>query len=219
MAGRQRSRLAARPQRAGLAPGLPALYRQDRAAGRAADLRPPHDHHARRREGWDNEYPRDTWQLRRLGIDSQAVVTLQFTAISQPWLKDLAKRWTRWRLSCGLSPVACHRGVRAVTRFAAFLAATGITGAGQISRDVLERYLADLSGDPAGKRDHVGQVSLFLRDIRRHQWDACLPAAAMFFPEDFPRRGELLPRALAEHVMSQVEDPASLGRWTTRPTS
>ena len=35
----------------------------------------------------------------------------------------------------------------------------------------------------------------------------------MFFPEDIPRRGELLPRALAEHVMAQLEDPASLSRW------
>ena len=35
----------------------------------------------------------------------------------------------------------------------------------------------------------------------------------MFFPEDIPRRGGLLPRALAEHIMAQVEDPASLGRW------
>ena len=164
-------------------------------------------------QGWDNEYPRDTWQLRRLGIDSQTVVTLQFTAISQPWLKHLAKRWTRWRLSCGLSPAACYRGVHAITRFAAFCAAARVTGAGQISRDVLERYLADLSGDLTGTRDHVGQVSLFLRDIRRHQWDTSLPATAMFFPEDIPRRGGLLPRALAEHIMAQVEDPASLSRW------
>jgi integrase len=164
-------------------------------------------------EGWDNEFPRDTWQLRRLGIDSGSVVTLQFTAISQPWLKDLAKRWTRWRLSCGLSTVACYRGVQAITRFAAFLAGAGITRTGQISRDVLERYLADLSGDLTGRRDHVGQVSLFLRDIRRHQWDTSLQATAMFFPGDFPRRGELLPRALAEHIMAQVEDPASLSRW------
>ena len=54
---------------------------------------------------------------------------------------------------------------------------------------------------------------MFLRDIRRHQWDTSLPATAMFFPEDIPRRGELLPRALAEHIMAQVEDPASLSRW------
>ena len=80
-----------------------APYRQDAAQpGRAADLRPPHGHHLAEGQGWDNEYPRDTWQLRRLGIDPQAVVTLQFTAIRQPWLKDLAKRWTRWRLWSGL---------------------------------------------------------------------------------------------------------------------
>ena len=35
----------------------------------------------------------------------------------------------------------------------------------------------------------------------------------MIFPEDYPRRAELLPRALAGHVMAQVEDPASLARW------
>ena len=35
----------------------------------------------------------------------------------------------------------------------------------------------------------------------------------MIFPEDYPKRGERLPRALAEHVMAQIEDPASLDRW------
>ena len=51
--------------------------------------------------GWDNEYPRDTWHMRRLGISSRCA-TLRFAGISQPWLKDLAKRWARWRLSTGL---------------------------------------------------------------------------------------------------------------------
>ena len=27
---------------------------------------------------------------------------LRFAAIPQPWLRDLAKRWVRWRLSTGL---------------------------------------------------------------------------------------------------------------------
>ena len=35
----------------------------------------------------------------------------------------------------------------------------------------------------------------------------------MIFAEDYPKRGEKLPRALAEHVMAQVEDPANLDRW------
>ena len=135
--------------------------------------------------------------------------------ISQQWLKDLAKRWTRWRLSTGLEAQTCYRGVRALTRLSGFLAAAGIASAGGFSRDVLERYLADLAAAMAGKRDHrnhVGQVATLLRDVRRHQWNASLPASAVIFPEDYPRPGRRLPRALAGHVMAQVEDPASLAR-------
>jgi hypothetical protein len=56
--------------------------------------------------GWDNEYPRDTWRMSRLGISSQCA-TLQFAGISQQWLRDPAKRWTRWRLSTGLEAQTC----------------------------------------------------------------------------------------------------------------
>jgi integrase len=166
-------------------------------------------------EGWDSEYARDTWHLRRLGIDSQCA-TLQFGSITQPWLRNLAKRWTRWRLSTGLEAQTCYRGVRALTRLAAVLAESSVTGTSGISRDVLEPYLAGLAATLAGKkehRDYIGQVATFLRDIRRHQWDTGLPASAVIFPEDYPRQGPRLPRALAGHVMAQVEDPANLGQW------
>jgi len=165
-------------------------------------------------EGWDNEYPRDTWHMRRLGISSRCA-TLRFAGISQPWLKDLAKRWTRWRLSTGLEAQTCYRGVRALTRISRFLAAAGVTGPGGISRDLLERYLADLAAAMAGRRahrDHIGQMATFLRDVRRHRWDTSLPASAVIFPEDYPRPGQRLPRALAGHVMAQVEDPSNLER-------
>jgi integrase len=165
-------------------------------------------------EGRDNEYPRDTWHMRRLGITSRSA-TLRFAGISQPWLKDLAKRWTRWRLSTGLEAQTCYRGVRALTRISGFPAAPGVTGPGGISRDLLERYLADLAAELAGRRahrDHAGQIATFLRDVRRHQWATALPASAVIFPEDYPRPGQRLPRALAGHVMAQVEDPANLER-------
>jgi hypothetical protein len=136
--------------------------------------------------GWDREYPRDTWHMRRLGISSSSCATLQFAGISQQWLRDLTKRWARWRLSTGLEAQTCYRGVRALTRFSGFLAAAGVTGAGGISRDVLERYLAVLTAEMADRRDHrdyIGQVATFLRDVRRHQWDASLPASAVIFLE------------------------------------
>jgi integrase len=165
-------------------------------------------------QGWENEYPRDTWQLRRLGIESSHAA-ICFTGISQSWLRNLAKRWTRWRFSTGISASTCYRGAHAVTRFSVFLEQAGVRGPGQITRELLERYLAVLQSElPSAKtrRSDIGLVNTFLQAVRRHEWDVTLPPSAMFFPEDYPKEGEKLPRALAEHVMAQVEAPAALAR-------
>ena len=166
-------------------------------------------------EGWDSEYPRDTWQMNRL-VAGCRLARLQFGKIPQPWLKDLVKRWTRWRLSTGLTPDACDRGIKAVTRLAIFLDTAGITAPGQITRGDLERFLAVLHADLAGRPvhgDYISQLSVFFREIRRHHWDTTLQPGVMIFPEDYPRPGSQLPRHLAEHIMAQVEDTASLDRW------
>lgn len=39
--------------------------------------------------------------LRELGIADRGIANISFTDIPQPWLRDLAKRWARWRLSTG----------------------------------------------------------------------------------------------------------------------
>ena len=166
--------------------------------------------------GWDIEYPRDVWRLRNLGVQgSQA--NLRFDPITQPWLKDLVKRWTRWRISQGLSANHVGSGVNALARFAGFLARPEIDvqRLDQINRSVLERYLAELSA--LGATEHhgrlVGLLAAFLKDIRRHRWDTSLPTDAIIFGEDFPQQPKRLPRALAEHVMAQLENPDNLARW------
>jgi integrase len=166
--------------------------------------------------GWQIEYLRDEWRLRNLGIEG-TLTTLRFGAIPQPWLKDLAKRWSRWRLTSGISVGSVGMGILAVTRFAAFLThpELGVDRLDQVNRNVLERYLAELHmlGGGEHHRRVIGQLGIFLTDIRRHRWDASLPADAVFFTEDVPRHAKRLPRALAEHVMAQLEDPANLDRW------
>jgi integrase len=167
--------------------------------------------------GWDAEYPRDTWQLRRLGI-SGSCATIRFD-IPQPWLKDLAKRWARWRLSAGVPGERAQAGIRALTRLAGFVAARGVTCLDQLDRVLLERYLADLHQQFAGRGIHgkqIGQLAAFLADVRRHGWDATLPPDAVFYPQDYPaapQPGSVLPRHVGEHVMHQVEDEARLARW------
>ncbi|MER7673152.1 site-specific integrase [Kitasatospora sp. NPDC096128] len=167
--------------------------------------------------GWQVEYPRDVWRLRSLGL-SATNATLRFDRMPQPWLRDLAKRWTRWRLSTGTSKSTAGRGVLAVTQLAVFLAdhEPDIDRLAAVDRAVLERYLAHLHTTLDSDHylaSHLSALNTFFTAIRRHGWDASLPTGAMFFTTDYPKRSDPLPRALAEHVMAQVEDPANLRRW------
>ncbi len=164
-------------------------------------------------QGWDIEYPRDLWRLCNLGID-QPEATFDFIKIGQPWLKELAKRWARWQLSASTAGT----GVRAVTRFAIFLAAgpVAVDRLAQVDRPLLERYLACLHAELNGRHchvQHVGALNGFLKAIRQHRWDDTLAADAMLFPEDYPKRAELLPRALAGQVAAQLQQPGNLTRW------
>ena len=166
--------------------------------------------------GWDTEYPCGIWRLHNLGFAGRQ--TLRFDQIPQPWLQDLAKRWVRWRLSTGLCLEASRRAVRALTRFAQFLASPAVNASqlADIRRPVLEQYLADLHAEMAGSQrqgSHIGLLNTFFQAIRQHGWDDTLPASATFFTTDYPKRTERLPRALAEHVMTQIEHPATLARW------
>jgi integrase len=172
-------------------------------------------------QGWASEYQRDVWRLKVLRADTGngAWARLRFDRISQPWLRDLAKQWLRWRLISGLGPSQAYRSVAAITHFSGFLGSPA-AGAGelhQIDRAVLERYLAEMATGLADKkktlRDYIGLLNGFFTAIRRHGWDHSLPATAMFFTEDYPELPKMLPRYLAEHVMAQLEDPANLSRW------
>ena len=88
-----------------------------------------------------------------------------------------------------------------MARFAAFCA-VGIAvnrASADIDRAVIERYLADLQAEWAGRQrhnDHIGQLSSFLNAIRQHRWDDSLPASALVFTDDYPKRSEQVPRAL-----------------------
>jgi integrase len=166
-------------------------------------------------DGWEAEFDRDVWQMRRLGFDGNQ--QLDFTALPQPWLRGLVKRWLRWRLGAGLGLEAARRGLRCMTRFALFCERIGVGALADLDRVVLERYLADLHAELAGRQRHgdqIGQLNSFLHAVRQHHWDDTLPATALVFTEDYPARVERAPRALAEQVMAQIEHPDNLARFT-----
>jgi integrase len=166
--------------------------------------------------GWEAEFPRDVWELRRLGIEGRK--RLRFDGIPQPWLRPLAKRFARWRLSIGRSPNQAYIDTQAVSRLARFLESppVNVTSLAALNRATLERYLADLSTDPRAQHSRsrdISSLGAFLDAIRRHEWDRDLPTSAAFYPDDFPKPEKRLPRGLADHIMAQVEQPTNLDRW------
>ncbi len=185
----------------------------------ASEQRMPRPAALRGRDGpWDREYGRDVWRLSELGFRDRYIANIRFTRITQPWLNGLAKRWARWRLSVGQMPETAAVGVLAVSRFSQFLSASAvdIRGLSQVDRAVLERYMAHLQAEfvdtRTTRRHMIGQLNLFFTTIRQHSWVNHLPTSAMFFPEDMPTKPEVLPRALSEHVMAQLERPDNLAR-------
>ena len=175
--------------------------------------------------GWEAEFPLDVWDLRRLGLRppsiTEGTARLRFDRIPQPWLRQLAKRWLRSRLGSGIGNAQVAADLLALTRFAHFLAIATSTSApsmAAVTRQVLERYLVQLAASTlsVGRRNaDIGALNRFLQAIRQRRWDGRLPADAVLYPEDFTKAepGGRLPRALAEQVMAQVEDPANLDRW------
>ena len=109
-------------------------------------------------------------------------------------------------------------GVRAITRLGVFLASPPVTASqlAHLDRQLLERYLADLHAECAGRQAHIHHLSAlngFFTAIRRHGWDDTLPARTAIYPEDWPKQPRRLPRALAEQIMAQLETSAALDLW------
>jgi integrase len=176
--------------------------------------------------GWEVEYHREVWRLHKLtgppqgGDSAESRNHLRFDRITQPWLKALAKRWARLRLCSGLSAGTVARDILALTRFSEFLAAAApaVDALAGVDRPLLERYLGWLATQPYGPtvaEDAISGLQVFFQAIRQHGWDDTLPTTATFFTGDSPPRPPRVTRHLAEHVMAQVELPASLDRWPT----
>lgn len=101
--------------------------------------------------GWDVEYGRDIWRLHTLpglihhpGKTENARNNLRFDLVSQPWLRELAKRWARQRLVSGLSVGTVVADVGVVRRFSRFLDehCQDVDSLAGVNRPLLERYLA-----------------------------------------------------------------------------
>lgn len=162
---------------------------------------------------WADQYPRGTWDLRLLGITEEGVRYLRFGPVPQPWLRDLAKRWCRWRLSRGIAAGTVHGDLRACTSLARHLPASA--GPGGLTREQLEGWLAALSAQRPhpSRAGMITSVGTFLRDARRNEWEPALPPGALIYHGDTPPKAPRSPRWIPEFLMRQLETPEALARF------
>jgi integrase len=164
--------------------------------------------------GWDAEYPRDVWLLRRLGYpgrDGQ----LRFDGIEAIWLRVLAKRWIRWRLSTGTSVGTTRADIRALTFFAQSCPSLQ-RGPHALTRELVEAHLAHLATafpHPKTRISHLSAMAGLLRSARQHGWEPQLDPHVDLYREDYPRLHLGAARALPETVMTQLEREESLTRF------
>jgi hypothetical protein len=94
-------------------------------------------------------YAADTWRARSLEVPA-ARGTVSFASITQPWLKEAAKSWARQRLLLGQAFNTVRSAALAFKRFSGFLSSCGppVQAPGEISRSVIEGYLAYLAAQP-----------------------------------------------------------------------
>lgn len=161
--------------------------------------------------GWDVEYSSDVWRTRRITTQATRVAHLSFTGIVVDWLRDLAKRYTRHRVSVGLKVATCNSAIYALTDLSDFLTARGYAPEGpeQLSREHLEEWLAHLAAEKSStgtRASKVNAVAMFLQEVHQRGWAPGLPSTTTIFREDRPRNPKnTKARALSEYVMTQLE--------------
>jgi integrase len=165
----------------------------------------------------DIVYGRDVWDARRLGIEPhRSPHRINFAAIEPPWLRVATKAWARFRLATGTRFSSTAGDVAAMKAFSNFLATrpTPTHSEAGINRALIEDYLLALVGSgrsAATRTGHLVALKLFLDHSRRHQLLPRLPASAVIYPEDLPRREPAVPRFIDETAMAQLESDRALG--------
>ncbi|MHB1535143.1 MAG: tyrosine-type recombinase/integrase [Acidimicrobiales bacterium] len=169
-------------------------------------------------------YGRDIWDARRLGIEPhRSPHRISFAAIDPAWLRSATKAWARFRLATGTRFSSVAGDVGALRAFSGFLATrtAPLPNEAAIDRALIEDYLLALVGSGRSAATRTGLLvglKLFLEHGRRHGLLARLPAGAVIYREDLPRREPAVPRFIDETAMAQLESEAALARLPDKTT-
>lgn len=166
----------------------------------------------------ETEYASDHWDAFRLGVPARrGRSVVRFDTITQSWLREPVKQWSRFRLATGCAIGTITSGALAISRFSAFLteAHPEVADETGITRPVLEHYLSWLVARDYSSSTRALSLSMmrvFFDACHRHGWLPGLSANAVIHVEELPFHHEQLARFVPEFVMAQIESEANLAR-------
>lgn len=158
----------------------------------------------------------DWWHADSLGVPARrGRGTARFDGITHPWLRQAAKRWSRFRLATGCAMATISAGALALTRFSRFLDQSHpeVTDPAGITRPVIEDYLAWLlqrGYSPSTRALTCSMLRVFFDACHRHDWLPGLAPGATIYVEELPFHHDDLARFIPEFVMAQIESPEAL---------
>ncbi|MGW3624089.1 tyrosine-type recombinase/integrase [Streptomyces sp. NPDC000880] len=180
-------------------------------------------------EGPAEEWDRDVWRPDRLGYsieERQRVAPLDFTGITQPWLRQTTKRYLRLRLARTELRTAA-RNLNDFVLFSRFIAETRPDRQNEpavLDRPLLETFIGwvgrrmveqkgpyfGLPVTPGSRSRLLSTVSTLLETWRRYDWQPVLPADARIHRDEYPRPRGLKANFIDEHLMEQIESEENL---------
>lgn len=163
-------------------------------------------------EARDNrpEHVKDIWDVRKMGATlspADLSYRLNFTQISQPWLRQAAKHYIRYRLPLQ-SVSTCRWVINTLDHFSAFLdQLPRQVQAADVDRALITEYLAYLAAGQLGSKTRQNclvHLRGFLETSAREGW-ADFPDRRLIYDEDIPKRPSLAPRPIPEEVLEQLD--------------
>lgn len=162
------------------------------------------------------EYLKDVWDVRSLGIEhskSKSQYKINFTFITQEWLREVAKSFVRYSLATIVHTSVVSR-LLAVTRFSKFLLEYYPNIAlAEVNRSVVIDFLGYLASgarsvgegelSAATRSRNVSALRIFFEFCNRADL-LPTPARRLIYDDDFPKRPKVLPRFIPEEVIEQL---------------
>lgn len=170
-----------------------------------------------------NEYEKDIWDVRKLGIPYNTAIsrqryTINFTCIQQPWFRRIVKEYVYYRIQ-NRTIASVIEDLKALRLFSEFIQEQNIEGMNSIDRDLIERYFMFLStkGFVTTTYNHrVSALRTFFCIGNMLDIDG-MPTKPLILYSDFRKTIHKLPKYFSDNELKQMNDhiadlPIQIGR-------